>query len=145
MKKQPYKLMLHFGLKGCIFFHVSIFLFFIPLRKKKKIKPTLTQVTLTTFSPGFSVQPASWKTTVGTAYLGVTVPLPLRISPEPKKTESSFHQIIPPRIKVLSRCKIVETGGGVAVTWAEHAPGDKGFPGSKTRCHVQASCSAILL
>ena len=75
-----------------------------------------------------------------------TAPLSLGISPKPKETGSSFHQVIPARTKVFSRCKNTENGGSSGcLQWAEHDLGDKRSPSSETHCHLQASCYAILL
>lgn len=59
---------------------------------------------------------------------------------------SSFHQVIPTRIKVFSRCKNTENGISCGcLQWAEHDPGEKRSPGSRKHCHLQASCYIILL
>lgn len=75
-----------------------------------------------------------------------TVPLSIWISPKPEKMESSFHQVIPTRIKVFSRCKNTENGRSCGcLQCAECDPRDKRTPGSKKHCYLQASCYAILL
>lgn len=77
VKKQPYKLNALFWFEILFFSCFDFSLFHFTEKMKKKIvsgHPYNFRSPLQLFSPDFSVQPANWKTTVGTAYLGVYCP-----------------------------------------------------------------------
>lgn len=107
----------------------------------------LSQVTLRTFFPQiFQFSPQTEKPLWAQPTWELPVPLSILISPKPKKMGSSFHQVIPTRIKLFSRCKNTENGRSCGcLQRAEHDPGGKRSPSSKIHCHLQASCYAILL
>lgn len=109
-------------------------------KKKKK----LSQVTLTTSGHPYNFFPQIFQFSLQTEKplwaqptWEFTVPLSIWISPKPKKMGSSFHQVIPTRIKVFSRCKNTENGSCGCSQWAEHDPGDKRSPSSKKHCHLK--------
>lgn len=129
VKKQPYKLNALFWFEILFFFHVLIFPFSISLRKWKK---KLSQVTLTTSGHPYNFFPQIFQFSLQTEKPPWAQPtweftvLSTSISPKPKKMGNSFHQVIPTRIKVFSRCKNTENAQSCGcLQWAERNPGEK--------------------
>lgn len=122
-------------------FACSTFPFFTPQRKWKKIVSGHPYIFSQIFQFSLQTEKPLWAQPTWES----TVPLSIWIRPKPKKMGSSFHQVIPTRIKVFRRCKNTENEKSHGcLQGAEDDPGDRS-PGCKEHCHLQVSCYAILL